>query len=66
MPYVWSLVLLAVGLVLLALLLVRVVRGLRRFRSVQRQVVDDLNDRSGLVKARVAGLKVAFAERRRR
>ncbi|MEV0697309.1 bacteriophage holin [Saccharopolyspora sp. NPDC050389] len=66
MPYVWSLVLLVVGLVLLALLLVRLFRELRRFKSVQRQVFHDLDDRSGLVKARVAGLKVAFAQRRNR
>ncbi|MEV5536177.1 bacteriophage holin [Saccharopolyspora shandongensis] len=66
MPYVWSLVLLAVGLVLLALLLVRLFRELRRFKAVQRQVLHDLDDRSGLVKARVAGLKVAFAQRRNR
>lgn len=66
MPYTWSLVLLAVGLVLLALLLIRLFRELRRFKTVQRQVFHDLGDRSGLVKARVAGLKVAFAQRRNR
>ncbi|MEV0083540.1 bacteriophage holin [Saccharopolyspora sp. NPDC003752] len=66
MPYVWSLVLLVVGLVLLALLLVRLFRELRRFKAVQRQVFHDIDDRSGLVKARVAGLKVAFAQRRNR
>ncbi|MER7011368.1 bacteriophage holin [Saccharopolyspora sp. NPDC000359] len=66
MPYVWSLVLLGAGLVLLVLLLVRVLREVGRFKAVQRQVAHDLADRSGLVKARVAGLKVAFAERRRR
>ncbi|KAA5832045.1 bacteriophage holin [Saccharopolyspora hirsuta] len=66
MPYVWSLVLLGAGLVLLVLLLVRVLREVGRFKSVQRQVAHDLADRSGLVKARVAGLKVAFSERRRR
>lgn len=58
--------LLGAGLVLLVLLLVRVLREVGRFKSVQRQVAHDLADRSGLVKARVAGLKVAFSERRRR
>ncbi|SEF62322.1 hypothetical protein SAMN02982929_00231 [Saccharopolyspora kobensis] len=57
--------LLGAGLVLLVLLLVRVLREVSRFKSVQRQVAHDLADRSGLVKARAAGLKVAFAERRR-
>lgn len=57
--------LLGAGLVLLVLLLVRVLREISRFKSVQRQVAHDLADRSGLVKARMAGLKVAFAERRR-
>ncbi|PKW18892.1 bacteriophage holin [Saccharopolyspora spinosa] len=66
MPYTWSLVLLAVGLVLLAWLLIRLFRELRRFKAVQRQVFHDFGDRSGLVKARVAGLKVAFAQRRTR
>lgn len=66
MPYVWSLVLLVLGLILLAALLLRMSRELRRFKSVQRRVAHDLDDRSGLVKARVAGLKVAFAERRNR
>lgn len=57
--------LLGAGLILLVLLLVRVLREISRFKSVQRQVAHDLADRSGLVKARTAGLKVAFAERRR-
>ncbi|GAA4618086.1 bacteriophage holin [Saccharopolyspora hordei] len=65
MPYVWSLVLLGAGLVLLVVLLVRLLREVKRFQSVQRQVAHDLADRSGLVKARAAGLGVALAERRR-
>ncbi|MBE9373544.1 bacteriophage holin [Saccharopolyspora sp. HNM0983] len=67
MPYAYvpSLVLLTAALVLLALLLVRVYREVRRFQGVQQRVVRDVGDRSGLLKARVAGLRVAFAERRR-
>ncbi|MFC7342716.1 bacteriophage holin [Saccharopolyspora griseoalba] len=61
----WTLVLLAVGLILLVWLLVRSFLDIRRFRAVQRQVAREIGDRSGLVKARVAGLKVAFAQRRR-
>ena len=65
MPYVWTLVLLAAGVILLAWLLVRSFLSIRRFRAVQRQVAREIADRSGLVNARVAGLKVAFAQRRR-
>ncbi|TDD88421.1 hypothetical protein E1202_14010 [Saccharopolyspora karakumensis] len=65
MPFVWTLVLLAVGLVLLVFLLVRTLMEVRRFRRVQRGVAHDLADRSGMVKARAAGLKVALSQRRR-
>lgn len=64
-PFVWTLVLLAVGLVLLVFLLVRTLMEVRRFRRVQRGATHDLADRSGMVKARVAGLKVALSQRRR-
>ncbi|MBQ0926416.1 MULTISPECIES: bacteriophage holin [Saccharopolyspora] len=65
MPFVWTLVLLAVGLVLLVFLLVRTLMEVRRFRRVQRGAAHDLADRSGMVKARAAGLKVALSQRRR-
>ncbi|GAA2359400.1 hypothetical protein GCM10009854_42590 [Saccharopolyspora halophila] len=65
MPYVWTLVLLAVGLILLVWLLVRSFLDVRRFRAAQRRAARDFGERSGLIKARVAGLKVAFAQRRR-
>lgn len=64
-PFVWTLVLLAVGLVLLVFLLVRTLVEVRRFRRVQRGAAHDLADRSGMVKARAAGLKVALSQRRR-
>jgi hypothetical protein len=62
-PYVLSLVLLAVGLLLLALLLVGAYRALRRVRAAQRQVVSDIRDRTGLLTARAAGVRVAITER---
>ncbi|RRO18060.1 hypothetical protein EIL87_07300 [Saccharopolyspora rhizosphaerae] len=65
MPFVWTLVLLAVGLVLLVFLLVRTVLEVRRFKRAQRSAAHDLADRSGMVKARAAGLKVAISQRRR-
>lgn len=67
MPYAYvpTLVLLAVAVLLLVLLLVRVYREVRRFQGEQRRVARDFAERSGLLKARVAGLRVAVAERRR-
>lgn len=66
MPYVSSLVLLVLGLILLVLLLFKSLRVFSRFRAVQKQVATDIIDRSGLVKARMAGVRVALDERRRR
>ena len=51
------------GLVVLA---VRAVKAVRELRSAQQQAVAQIKDRAGLLKARSAGLRVAFAERRRR
>ncbi|GAA3356941.1 MULTISPECIES: bacteriophage holin [Saccharopolyspora] len=65
MPYVWSLVLFVVGVLLLLALLIRFFVLLRRVRAVQREVTADVSNRSGLLKARVAGLQVALAERRK-
>ncbi|MEB3367159.1 bacteriophage holin [Saccharopolyspora mangrovi] len=65
MPFVWTLVLLAAGLVLLVFLLIRALLEVRRFQRVQRSAAHDLADRRGMVKARVAGLKVAISQRRR-
>ncbi|MDI2027268.1 bacteriophage holin [Saccharopolyspora sp. TS4A08] len=65
MPFVWTLVLLAAGLVLLVFLLVRTLLEVRRFQRAQRSATSALADRSGMVKARVAGLKVAISQRRR-
>ncbi|MCX2732795.1 bacteriophage holin [Saccharopolyspora sp. NFXS83] len=64
MPYVWSLVLFVAGVLLLLVLLVRFFTLLRRVKKVQREVANDVSNRSGLLKARIAGLQVALAERR--
>ncbi len=53
----------ALGLVLLGLILIKPFGKLRRFHAAQKQVAAGFGDRNGLLKARVAGLKVAFAER---
>lgn len=54
-----------VGVLLLLALLIRFFVLLRRVRAVQREVTADVSNRSGLLKARVAGLHVALAERRK-
>ena len=64
MPYIWSLVLLVLGVVLLLAFLIRLFGALRRTRAVQRRVVSDMADRTGMLKARAAGLRVAVSERR--
>lgn len=64
MPYVWSLVLFVAGVLLLLVFLIRFFTLLRRVKKVQREVVGDISNRSGLLKARIAGLQVALAERR--
>jgi hypothetical protein len=61
-----AIVLLVLGLVLLVLFAVRSYRALRSLRSAQKIVVDDVNDRVGLLKARVAGMRVRLAQRRHR
>lgn len=63
-PYLPAIVVLALGLVLLGLLLVQPARGLRRFRRTTNIVVADVRDNVGLLRARVAGLRVALAQRR--
>lgn len=65
MSYLPSVVVAAVGLVALGLLLFWAFRGLRRFRAAMSMVSADYTERTGLLKARSAGLRVAFAQRRR-
>ncbi|GAA1025238.1 MULTISPECIES: bacteriophage holin [Amycolatopsis] len=64
MPYLPVYVLLAAGLLVLALLLVRTAGVLRRFRRTMSMVSADTHDRTGLIRARSAALRVAVAERR--
>ncbi|HVV14787.1 bacteriophage holin [Amycolatopsis sp.] len=64
MSYLPSIVLAAAGLLILAALLFRLFRLLRRFRSTMSMVLTDYNDRAGLVRARAAGVRYALAQRR--
>ena len=66
MPYLPTVVLAAIGLLLLVLLLVRTAKALRAFRQTTSMVVTNTQDRAGLIRARSAALRVAFAQRRRR
>ena len=64
MPSTPTLALTALGLIVLVVIVVRVVRSLRRFVSARTLVGDSVGDGVGLLKARSAALKVAFAARR--
>ncbi|MEU4766730.1 bacteriophage holin [Actinosynnema sp. NPDC023794] len=64
MPYLPSLVLIVLGVVVLVPFAVRVIRSLRRFRAASTLVGDRVGDGVGLLRARSAALKVALAERR--
>jgi hypothetical protein len=63
-PYTPTLALVALGLIVLAAIALRVIRSLRRFASARTLVRDRVGDNVGLLKARTAALKVAFAQRR--
>ncbi|MEV6244251.1 bacteriophage holin [Lentzea sp. NPDC051838] len=65
MPYTPTLALILLGLIVMVAISVRVIRSLRRFASARTLVGDRVGDGVGLLKARSAALKVAFAQRRR-
>jgi hypothetical protein len=58
------LALIALGLVALLAIAIRVLRSLRRFAHARTLVGDRFGDGVGLLEARFAALKVAFAQRR--
>ncbi|GLY67737.1 bacteriophage holin [Amycolatopsis taiwanensis] len=64
MSYLPSIVLAAVGLLVLLALTVRLYVGLRGFRSAVTMVMARTGDRAGLVRARAAGVRVAIDQRR--
>jgi hypothetical protein len=65
-PYLPTVALAALGLLLLVVLLVRTSKVLRGFRQTASMVATNTQDRAGLLRARSAALRVAFAERRRK
>ena len=66
MPYVPTIVLSSAGLLLLVVLLVRTRRLLRGFHQTASMVATNTQDRAGMIRARSAALRVAFAQRRRK
>nr|WP_208401274.1 bacteriophage holin [Amycolatopsis granulosa] len=60
-----SVLLAAAGVLALIVVLIRTVRVLRRFRRASSMVTVNITDRTGLLKARSAGLRVAIEQRRR-
>jgi hypothetical protein len=64
MSYLPTWIVVAVGLLLLVLVLVRVSRDLRRFRRVAAAVNARLSDETGTLRARSAALGVAMKEMR--
>ncbi|WP_410566605.1 bacteriophage holin [Amycolatopsis sp. cmx-4-61] len=66
MPYLPTVALVVIGLALLVVLLVRTAKVLRAFRRTASMVAAHTQDRAGLVRARSAALRVAFAQRHRK
>jgi hypothetical protein len=64
-PYLPTVVLIVLGLAVLVVLLVRTAKVLRGFRQTASMVATNTQDRAGLIRARTAALRVAFAQRRR-
>lgn len=58
-------VVVVLGVVVLGLVLAKVYRALRRLQRAEKLVAADTHDRGGLVRARLAGVRVGLAERRR-
>jgi len=54
----------AIGVVLLVIFTIRLFGWLRRFRRTTTMVVTDTQKRVGLLRARIAALRVAVAQRK--
>jgi hypothetical protein len=66
MSYLPTWIVVAVGLVLLVLVLVRVLRDVRRFGGTAAVVGARIEDRRGTLRARTAALRVAMKQTRAR
>jgi uncharacterized membrane protein len=61
-----ALALALLGVLVLAVVLVRLSRVLRRFTQTMNMVATNTQDRAGMLRARSAALRVAVEQRRRR
>ncbi|MBK1782954.1 bacteriophage holin [Prauserella cavernicola] len=66
MYYVLSGALVGLGILVLGVVLFRIVRVLRRFTRTFSMVTVSTQDRTGLVRARTAAVRVAIGQRRAR
>lgn len=66
MPYLPTAVLVALGLVLLVLVVVRTLGAVRRFTTAAAMVNGRVSDEAGVIRARSAAVSVAVAQRRGR
>lgn len=66
MLYLWIEGLVALGLLSLLPLVLGASRSASRLRGAREAVSEDLKERTGLLRARVAGIRVAIAEWRHR
>jgi hypothetical protein len=64
--YVPTIGLVVIGMLVLAVVLVRLVRVLRQFNQTVSMVSTNTRDRGGLLRARSAALRVAFGQRHHR
>jgi hypothetical protein len=65
MPYLPSIALLILGLLLLVAVGLAVLRAVRRFTGAAAAANDRVSDQSGLLRARTAAVGVAIRQRRR-
>ncbi|MBP2472693.1 hypothetical protein JOF53_001565 [Crossiella equi] len=63
MSYLYFLIPVALGLLVLGMVAFRVLRGMSRLNAARGRVQRDVLDRTGLLKARGAALRVAVAQR---
>ncbi|WP_433781052.1 bacteriophage holin [Actinomycetospora sp. CA-101289] len=64
MPYLWSVVVVVVALVALGLLVVSALRPAQRLSTVAALAGRQMGDEVGMLKARLAALRVRLAQRR--
>ncbi|HEV2783535.1 MAG TPA: bacteriophage holin [Actinophytocola sp.] len=64
-PYLSSIALVVVGLLVLGAVLVAVLRAVRRFAGAAAAASGRVTDRTGLLRARTAAVGVAIRQRRR-